>query len=298
MPGSETHSMVPVPTTGLMTGAREALSGVLVSDGSSGVVRVSYSASNAVPVLELLDVSDEASRLGFLCRVALMPPLAQRVEPLSVLTALHKALTGTAGDPSTAVLSGMALSGQAVGRVTPVRDFEAVRPFLRRAIAGIAGTSDDGGMLALQVAGHDGNVPVLCTQSSQGWLLVLMALDVPEPELKHHIHWFAAQIAIPHGPSPIPALFVFHGGHRYAVTTTDFVIGRSRAACDLPILDNKIARKHAAVIHRNGRYYLKDLGSADGVHYKGMRIDNKRIDEGDVFQIGDHDLRFTYRADG
>jgi hypothetical protein len=28
-----------------------------------------------------------------------------------------------------------------------------------------------------------------------------------------------------------------------------------------------------------------------------MRIDNKRIDEGDVFQIGDHELRFTYRSD-
>ncbi|TMQ09620.1 MAG: FHA domain-containing protein [Deltaproteobacteria bacterium] len=298
MPGSETHSMVPVPTTGLMTGVREALSGVLVSDASSGVARVSYSASNAVPVLELLDVSDEASRLGFQCRVALMPPLAQRVEPLSVLTALRKALTGTAGDPATAVLSGVALSGRAVGRVTPVRDFEAVRPFLRRAVAGIGGTSDDGGMLALQVAGHDGSIPVLCTLSRLGPLLVLMALDVPESELKHHIYWFGAQIPVPQGPSPSPALFVLHGGHRYVVTTTDFVIGRNRVACDLPILDNRIARKHAAVIHRNGRYYLKDLGSADGVHYRGMRIDNKRIDEGDVFQIGDHDLRFTYRADG
>jgi len=54
------------------------------------------------------------------------------------------------------------------------------------------------------------------------------------------------------------------------VRTTDFVIGRGRAACDLPILDNRIARKHAAVIHRNGRYYLKDLGSVDGVHYNDI----------------------------
>jgi pSer/pThr/pTyr-binding forkhead associated (FHA) protein len=125
-----------------------------------------------------------------------------------------------------------------------------------------------------------------------------MALDVSESELKQHIYWFAAQIPAPQGPSPSPALFVVLGGRRYVVTTTDFVIGRSRAACDLPIFDNRIAGKHAAVIHRNGLYYLKDLGSLDGVHYNGMRIDNKRIDEGDVFQIGDHDLRFTYRADG
>jgi len=29
-----------------------------------------------------------------------------------------------------------------------------------------------------------------------------------------------------------------------------------------------------------------------------MLIDNKRIDEGDVFEIGGHELRFTYREDG
>jgi hypothetical protein len=28
-----------------------------------------------------------------------------------------------------------------------------------------------------------------------------------------------------------------------------------------------------------------------------MRIDNKRIDEGDVFHLCDYELRFTYRAD-
>jgi hypothetical protein len=29
-----------------------------------------------------------------------------------------------------------------------------------------------------------------------------------------------------------------------------------------------------------------------------MRIDNKRIDEGDVFHIGEHELRFTYSPEG
>ena len=91
---------------------------------------------------------------------------------------------------------------------------------------------------------------------------------------------------------------MFHNGLRHAVTTTNFVIGRAREACDLPILDIRVAGKHAAVIHRNGTYYLKDLGSEDGVHYKGMRIDNKRIDEGDVFHIGEHELRFTFSPEG
>jgi len=51
------------------------------------------------------------------------------------------------------------------------------------------------------------------------------------------------------------------------------------------------------VIRRNGTFYIKDLGSTGGIHYKGMRIDNKRIDEADVFQIGPYELRFTFVAD-
>ena len=56
-----------------------------------------------------------------------------------------------------------------------------------------------------------------------------------------------------------------------------------------------MSRKHAAVILRDGNYYLKDLGSTHGILYKGMQIDNKRIDEGDVFQIGDSEIRFTFK---
>ena len=54
--------------------------------------------------------------------------------------------------------------------------------------------------------------------------------------------------------------------------------------------DGNISRKHAAVIRRNGVYYIKDLGSTNGIDYKGMRIDNKRIDEGDLFHLCDYEL--------
>src|SRR5207248_844944 len=70
----------------------------------------------------------------------------------------------------------------------------------------------------------------------------------------------------------------------------------------------EIARAHASAAvqlrgrsavdrsaRRNGMFYIKDLGSTNGIDYKGMRIDNKRIDEGDVFHICDYELRFTYR---
>ena len=94
-----------------------------------------------------------------------------------------------------------------------------------------------------------------------------------------------------------PTLFLIYNGQRYAVTKDQFIIGRGSKTSDLPIKDGNISRKNAAVIRRNGTFYIKDLGSTNGIDYKGMRIDNKRIDEGDVFHLCDYELRFTYRAD-
>ena len=111
--------------------------------------------------------------------------------------------------------------------------------------------------------------------------------------------------AVPAGHSPPPGpmsgagptLFLIYNGQRYPVTKDQFIIGRGSKTSDLPIKDGNISRKHAAVIRRNGTFYIKDLGSTNGIDYKGMRIDNKRIDEGDVFHLCDYELRFTYRAD-
>lgn len=94
-----------------------------------------------------------------------------------------------------------------------------------------------------------------------------------------------------------PTLYLIYNGHRYPISKDQFIIGRGSKTSDLAIKDGNISRKHAAVIRRNGTYYIKDLGSTNGIDYKGMRIDNKRVDEGDVFHICDYELRFTYRPD-
>ena len=110
-----------------------------------------------------------------------------------------------------------------------------------------------------------------------------------------------APVAPPQPIAPMgsagPTLFLIYNGQRYPVTKDQFIIGRGSKTSDLPIKDGNISRKHAAVIRRNGTFYIKDLGSTNGIDYKGMRIDNKRIDEGDVFHLCDYELRFTYRAD-
>jgi len=97
------------------------------------------------------------------------------------------------------------------------------------------------------------------------------------------------------GIAAAPVLYLVFDHQKYRIDKDQFIIGRGSKSSDLPIKDGNISRKHAAVIRRNGTFFIKDLGSTNGIDFKGMRIDNKRIDEGDVFHICEYELRFTYK---
>jgi len=102
--------------------------------------------------------------------------------------------------------------------------------------------------------------------------------------------------AEPAAPTSVPTLYLVFNNERIPIDKDQFIIGRGSKTSDLAIKDGNISRKHSAVIRRNGVYYIKDLGSTNGIDYKGMRIDNKRIDEGDLFHLCDYELRFTFRG--
>jgi len=105
-------------------------------------------------------------------------------------------------------------------------------------------------------------------------------------------------------PPPLPGgnvlppgqlLYVIFNGQKFPVNKEEFIIGRGAKTADLPIKDGNISRRHAAIIMQNGQYFMKDLGSTNGVEYQGRRVDGRRIEEGDVYQLCDYELRFTYR---
>lgn len=104
----------------------------------------------------------------------------------------------------------------------------------------------------------------------------------------------AARAPAPNNSRP-RALYIIFNGQKIPVTKEEFVIGRGSKSADLAIKDGNISRRHAAVVLHNGAYYLKDLGSTNGVEFQGRRFDSKRIDEGDLFRICDYELRFTYQ---
>ena len=93
-----------------------------------------------------------------------------------------------------------------------------------------------------------------------------------------------------------PKLTLIFQGRKLTVAQDQFIIGRGSKTSDLAIKDANVSRKHAAIIFHNGAFYMKDLGSTNGVEFNGKPVDSKRIDEGDVFSICGYEMHFTYQV--
>jgi hypothetical protein len=100
---------------------------------------------------------------------------------------------------------------------------------------------------------------------------------------------------IPGSGDNAPPLYLIFGNQKYIIDKEQFIIGRGAKTSDLPIRDGNISRKHAAVVRRAGAYYIKDLGSTNGIDFNGERIEARKIEEGDVYSICDYQLKFTFR---
>ena len=72
-------------------------------------------------------------------------------------------------------------------------------------------------------------------------------------------------------------------------------IGRA-LDCDISILEPALSRKHAEVWPEGDDLILRDLGSANGTHVNGKKIDEVKLKDGDVLQF--HKIRFIVAAPG
>ena len=69
---------------------------------------------------------------------------------------------------------------------------------------------------------------------------------------------------------------------KYVHTNTDYT------CCQVLIPDTMVSRRHAVVSFRNGRYYLKDLGSSNGTLVNDVRValdDEVEVGHGTVVQV-------------
>ena len=80
---------------------------------------------------------------------------------------------------------------------------------------------------------------------------------------------------------------------RYPITHTTWRIGRSKDN-EMTLDDNSISRRHAEIQRvGNGKFVLYDLESLNGVFVNDEKINKKKLEEGDIIEIGDIFLRFT-----
>lgn len=80
-----------------------------------------------------------------------------------------------------------------------------------------------------------------------------------------------------------------------AVTRPRTMIGRQRDA-DIVLDDVTVSRRHAELVHQNGRTILVDGDSLNGTYVNRRPVEQVELADGDEIWIGK--VRFTFREDG
>lgn len=91
------------------------------------------------------------------------------------------------------------------------------------------------------------------------------------------------------------SLFVIQGrdqGKRFELPLGAITVGRD-AASGIHLADTEVSRRHAEIVYEDHRYYLSDLGSANGVFVNSQRQTRCTLRTGDRIQVGKTLLLFT-----
>ncbi len=107
--------------------------------------------------------------------------------------------------------------------------------------------------------------------------------------------------AIPRSPiappmaTAAPVLVVHYAGQTTPVTKDRFIIGRGKHATDLRLADPNVSRQHAMVELTAEGAAIVDLDSTNGVEFNGERVKRRVIQNGDLYVLCGHELRFEYQ---
>jgi hypothetical protein len=80
-------------------------------------------------------------------------------------------------------------------------------------------------------------------------------------------------------------------GKRIPVGDRPVVIGRL-SACDIPLGDPQVSRRHAEVRRDDEGFAVYDLGSTNGTTVNGTPVRERRLSDGDELRIGSATIRF------
>ncbi|MCX7013317.1 MAG: FHA domain-containing protein [Candidatus Sumerlaeota bacterium] len=81
----------------------------------------------------------------------------------------------------------------------------------------------------------------------------------------------------------------------YSFDSDEVSIGRAKDN-NIVLETLSVSRNHAKIQREGARYFVVDLGSANGTFVNGVRVAKVEIQDEDVIAIGKHKLRFSLRA--
>lgn len=99
--------------------------------------------------------------------------------------------------------------------------------------------------------------------------------------------------------APIAKLMVAHPNEEsveFPIIQGRLILGRTEDN-DLQIDSKFVSRHHAQILTYNKDSILQDLNSTNGIYMQGKRVKKRRLRDGDLFVIGEHELLYVRESE-
>lgn len=83
------------------------------------------------------------------------------------------------------------------------------------------------------------------------------------------------------------------GGDPIPLLKKQLLIGR-RESCDIVLRFANVSAHHCRLMLNAGYWYVRDMQSRNGVKINGVRVQEKRVDPGDILSVAKHDYEVLY----
>ena len=88
-------------------------------------------------------------------------------------------------------------------------------------------------------------------------------------------------------------LIPMKGGDVIPLSMSVMSVGR-KSGCDVVLRHRGISASHAQLRLIDGRWYVSDLKSTNGVKVNGRRVERERLNSGDIVSFGKHEYILKY----
>jgi hypothetical protein len=83
------------------------------------------------------------------------------------------------------------------------------------------------------------------------------------------------------------------GGDPIPLLKKNLLVGR-RESCDVVLRFSNVSAHHCQLTVTGGYWYVRDLQSRNGIKVNGNRVNEKRLDPGDVLSVAKHNYQVQY----